>query len=84
MSCPIAPCRLVSRRSDDRHSRRTGLAGKRHWHPHQLQHTKATEFRRQYGLDAVRAVLGHHSLKITEVFAEFDVNKAAEVMERLG
>jgi integrase len=55
-----------------------------HWHPHQLRHTKATEIRREYGLDAARAVLGHRSPKITEVYAEIDVSKAAEVMERIG
>jgi integrase len=55
-----------------------------HWHPHQLRHTKATEIRREAGLDAARAVLGHRSPKITEVYAEIDVNKATEVMAKLG
>ncbi len=55
-----------------------------HWHPHQLRHTKATEIRREFGLDAARAVLGHRSPKITEVYAEIDVNKAAEVMKKWG
>jgi integrase len=55
-----------------------------HWHPHQLRHTKATEIRREAGLDAARAVLGHRSPSITEVYAEIDIGKAAEIMERLG
>ncbi len=55
-----------------------------HWHPHQLRHSMATEIRRQHGLDAARAVLGHRSPKITEVYAEIDTNKAAEVMAQLG
>jgi integrase len=55
-----------------------------HWHPNQLRHTKATEIRREFGLDAARAVLGHRSPKITEVYAEIDSSKAAEVMARLG
>jgi integrase len=54
------------------------------WHPHQLRHTKATEIRREAGLDAARAVLGHRSPAVTEVYAELDMGKAAEVMERLG
>jgi integrase len=54
------------------------------WHPHQLRHAKATELRREFGLDAARAVLGHRSPQITEVYAEIDVAKAAQVMERLG
>jgi integrase len=55
-----------------------------HWHPHQLRHNKATEIRRVAGLDAARAVLGHRTPAITEVYAELDMSKAAEVMERLG
>jgi integrase len=59
-------------------------AGVPHWHPHQLRHSKATEIRKEFGLDAARAVLGHRSPAITEVYAELDAGKAAEVMERLG
>jgi integrase len=59
-------------------------AGVPHFHPHQIRHTRATEIRREAGLDAARAVLGHRSPKITEVYAEIDVNKATEVMEKLG
>jgi integrase len=54
------------------------------WHPHQLRHTAATEIRREVGLDAARAVLGHRSPAITEVYAELDAGKAIEVMARLG
>jgi integrase len=59
-------------------------AGVPHWHPNQLRHAKATEIRREAGLDAARVVLGHRSPQITEVYAELDTGKAAEVMERLG
>jgi integrase len=55
-----------------------------HWHPNQLRHTKATEIRREAGLDAARAVLGHRSSAITETYAEIDMHKAAAVMEKLG
>jgi integrase len=59
-------------------------AGVPHWSPLQLRHTKATEIRREAGLDIARAVLGHRSPQVTEVYAEIDMNKAAEVMEKLG
>jgi integrase len=59
-------------------------AGVPEWHPHQLRHTKATEIRREAGLDAARAVLGHRSPAVTETYAEIDQGKAAEVMGRLG
>jgi len=55
-----------------------------YWHPHQLRHAKATEIRREYGLDVARVVLGHRSPQITEVYAEIDTAKAAAVMEKLG
>ncbi|MGC8560909.1 MAG: tyrosine-type recombinase/integrase [Phycisphaerae bacterium] len=55
-----------------------------HWHPHQLRHAAATRIRKQYGLDAARAVLGHKSLAITEVYAEQDATKAEEVAKSVG
>lgn len=54
------------------------------WHPHQLRHNKATEIRREARLDAARAVLGHRSPAVTEVYAEVDTAKASEIMGRLG
>jgi len=55
-----------------------------HWHPHQLRHSKATEIRREYGLDAARAVLGQHAPQVTELYAELDLGKAMEVAKKLG
>ncbi|MDR3621576.1 MAG: tyrosine-type recombinase/integrase [Paludisphaera borealis] len=54
------------------------------WHPHQLRHTAATMLRREFGLDVARAVLGHSSPVVTEVYAELDAAKAREAMERVG
>jgi len=54
------------------------------WHPNQLRHSMATELRREAGLDAARVVLGHRSPTTTEIYAEVDVQKAAELMARLG
>jgi integrase len=39
------------------------------WHPNQLRHTKATELRKEFGIDTARAVLGHRSSAITETYA---------------
>jgi len=55
-----------------------------HWHPHQLRHSAATRLRREFSLDVARAVLGHSSPVVTEVYAELDGAKAAEAMERVG
>jgi site-specific recombinase XerD len=54
------------------------------WHPNQLRHAKATELRKEAGLDAARVVLGHRSPQITEVYAEIDMNKAVEIMAHFG
>ncbi len=55
-----------------------------HWHPHQLRHTGATLVRREAGPDAARAALGQRSLNATEVYAEADMEKVAELILRLG
>jgi len=54
------------------------------WHPHQLRHTFATEIRRQYGLEAARVMLGHHSVGVTQVYAERDLQVAARVAAEVG
>jgi integrase len=59
-------------------------AGVPKWHPHQLRHNAATRLRKEFGLDVARAVLGHASPVVTEVYAELDGAKAADAMERIG
>ena len=54
------------------------------WHPNQLRHNAATRLRREFGLDVARAVLGHSSPVVTEVYAELDGAKAATAMEKVG
>jgi integrase len=55
-----------------------------HWHPHQLRHNAATRLRKEFGLEAARVVLGHRSAAVTEIYAEIDHAKAAEIMMRVG
>jgi integrase len=54
------------------------------WHPHQLRHNAATRLRREFGLDTARAVLGHSSTAVTEIYAELDRDKAAGAMSQVG
>jgi integrase len=54
------------------------------WHPHQLRHNAATELRRDFGLEAARIILGHHSTAITEIYAEKDEQKAVEAIMKVG
>lgn len=59
-------------------------AGVPRWSPNQLRHNCATRIRRQFGLDAAAAVLGHRLGTVTEVYAEADLLKAIRVMREVG
>jgi integrase len=54
------------------------------WSPNRLRHTAATEIRQHFGLEAARVVLGHSSVDVTELYAEQDSGKAAEIMRKIG
>ena len=65
-------------------ARACDLAGVPHWHLHQLRHNAATLLRKEFGIEAARVVLGHRSAAVTEVYAEIDHLKAADIMLRVG
>jgi integrase len=54
------------------------------WHPHQLRHNAGTLLRKEYGIEVAKIVLGHATLSATQVYAERDLEKAREVMSRIG
>lgn len=54
------------------------------WAPNQLRHNAATELRKHFGIEAARVILGHASADVTEIYAEIDLAKAAEIMSRVG
>ncbi len=54
------------------------------WHPNQLRHTTGTEIRKRFGLEAAQVTLGHANANVTQVYAERDMEKAAEVMRQVG
>ena len=54
------------------------------WSPNQLRHSAATFLRKQFGIEAARVVLGHRSALITEIYAELDQQKAADIMAEVG
>jgi integrase len=60
------------------------LAGVPVWTPNRLRHSAATRLRKEFGLDTARAVLGHASPVVTEIYAELDGRQAAEAMLRIG
>lgn len=54
------------------------------WAANQLRHARATELRRKYGIEVAQCILGHTKLTTTEVYAERDFERAAEVMKEVG
>ena len=76
----VYPVRSYSRAVE----RAAERAGVEHWTPQRLRHTKATDIRKDFGLDAAQAVLGHRGAKVTEVYAELDLAKAKEVAQKIG
>ena len=54
------------------------------WFPLQLRHTRATEVRRQYGLDGAQSALGHKNANVTEVYAEKNLELAVRIAKETG
>ena len=54
------------------------------WTPNQLRHTAATAIRAAADLDTARAVLGHSNMKMTEVYAERDLESARRIIRKIG
>jgi len=56
----------------------------RPWSPNQLRPVAATAIRREFGLEAAQIALGHAGADVTQVYAERDLAKGAEVARRIG
>lgn len=54
------------------------------WSPNQLRHTRATELRKEVGVDAASVILGHSGLQVTAIYAEADEEKARRIMREHG
>jgi integrase len=54
------------------------------WHPHQLRHNAATVLRKEYGIEVAKIILGHATLSATQVYAERDLEKAREIVGKIG
>lgn len=54
------------------------------WSPNRLRHTFATEVRKSFGLEAVQVCLGHSKADTTQIYAERDLMKAANVARQIG
>jgi integrase len=54
------------------------------WGPNRLRHTRGTEVRRQFGLEAASVVLGHARCDVTQVYAEANTERALEIVRQTG
>jgi integrase len=54
------------------------------WHPHQLRHSRLTEIRKRFGLEASRVCGGHREIGVTQHYAEQDRDLARKVMNEVG
>jgi integrase len=52
--------------------------------PNQLRHSLATRLRREFGLEATGAVLGHSDLSTSQIYAQKDAALASKVMGKIG
>ena len=53
------------------------------WTPNQLRHTRATQIRQLYGLEAAQAALGHEELSTTQIYAARLDELARKVAEEM-
>jgi integrase len=56
----------------------------RRWSPNQLRHSHATKVRKEFGLEAAGAALGHSKMSATEIYAERDTQLAVTVASKIG
>lgn len=54
------------------------------WYPLQLRHSRATEVRREFGIEAAQVSLGHTHADVTQVYAERNVQLAIEIAKKTG
>lgn len=50
----------------------------------QLRHSRATEVRKTYGLEAAQVILGHAKADVTQIYAERNLNLAIQIAKETG
>lgn len=56
----------------------------KHWHPHQLRHSAASEFVSRFDFAAASSLLGHRDLRSTRRYVKDDGTKAAACAAAIG
>ena len=90
-----APAPLVQRSGESDAARRERLnqqqlkelkewQSEHRWSPNRLRHTRGTEVRKKFGLEAAQVSLGHSTADVTQVYAERDETAAKRVALETG
>jgi integrase len=78
-------CRLEVKEEKEARLQRAAEWRREHcWHPHQLRHNAATNFRKEFGVEVARIILGHKTAFTTEIYAEVDQQQAMQAMWKAG
>jgi integrase len=64
--------------------RACALAGISRFGPHRLRHTRASEVRALFGLEAAQVFVGHARCDVTQVYAERNTKLGEEVARQIG
>ncbi len=79
------PPEAQKKRREERMAARSKWRAQNVWSPNQLRHNAATELRKKHGIDVAQTILGHRlGSSITEIYAEANVDKARDVMAKIG
>ncbi|MEI8372368.1 MAG: site-specific integrase [Planctomycetota bacterium] len=54
------------------------------WYPLQLRHSRATEVRKGFGLEAAQVAMGHAHANVTEIYAERNLDLAIQIAQKIG
>jgi integrase len=63
---------------------RDGLERIPKWCPLQLRHSRATEIRKEFGIEAAQVSLGHAHADVTQVYAQRNLELAIDVAKKTG
>ena len=69
------------RQSIERACKRAGVPP---WAPNQLRHSRGTEIRREYGIEAAQVALGHARADVTQIYAEKNLELAKKIALETG
>src|SRR5207249_4170009 len=54
------------------------------FHPHQLRHTAATRWRKEFGAEATLVLLGDRTTRMVDIYGEKDRAISSRIMEKIG